>query len=607
MAVLRSVWSILTPEERRRGLRVFGLVIALGILETGGVASVMPFLLVSANPALIHENEVLNRIYSFFGFSSDSAFLLVLGTASLTLLLTGSAFRVLTNYSMLRFVSMQRHALAMRLFVAALSRPYAAFLNRNSSDLAKSILAESNEVVSGLLKPLVDVVAHAVVGGILVAFLVAYDPLLALVVAGTFGGAYGLVYLAIRDRTRRYGRLRVAMNRVRFRRVSEAFGGIKEVKLRGLEEYFLEQFEPASRQAAEVQANNAILAQVPRYCIEAVAFGVVMTMAIVVVVTGRNFGEALPVLGLYALAGYRLLPAFQNVYSGIVKVRFGMGALESVAQELDDGRGGASAPAAGDRTPLVLRESLVLEGVSFTYPHADRESLRQVNLTIPVHTSVGIVGPTGAGKTTVIDLILGLLTPTGGRLLLDGCDVSDVGLTRWQASVGYVPQVIYMADASVAANIAFGVPASEVDMGAVERAAEAAQASEFIRALPQGFDTAVGERGLRLSGGQRQRIGIARALYHDPQVLVLDEGTSALDGITENAVMEAVASLSGRKTIILVAHRLTTVRLCDQIAVMEDGRVREVGRFSDLMANSDLFRNMARSGADSSEQDRGLR
>lgn len=606
LKLLRSIALILTPKERRRGLLVLAMSILLGLLETAGVASVMPFLAVAGNPQSIEKFEPLAWAYARFGFSSPKAFLMALGIFAICVLALTIGFKVLTNWAQLRFVSMRRHSLSRRLLQTFLDQPYVFFLNRNSADLAKGILSEANEVVSQVLKPGVEMISSAIVALILIAFLIYVDPRVALAAGAAMGGSYLLVFLIIRDSTLRRGRERAAANRIRFKIVNEAFGGIKEVKLKALEPYYLHSFDDPSRVYARTQASNAIVSQVPRHFIEMLAFGSVIAITIYLLHAQGEIGNVLPVLGAYALAGYRLMPALQNVYAGVVTLRFGRGALEVVARDLKQ----AGMPARRDDSRaerLQLRESIMLDGVSYCYPGAERPALIDLRLEIKANTTVGFAGRTGAGKTTAADLILGLLLPTSGCVRVDGQPLDADLLPRWQRQLGYVPQVIYLSDESIAENIALGVPAEKIDRTAVEQAARAAQLHDFILTLPQGYDTLVGERGVRLSGGQRQRIGIARALYGDPAVLVMDEGTSALDNATEAAVMEAVHGLAGRKTIILIAHRLSTLKGCDQVFHLEGGRLCGQGALEELRIDTNGLDGLyARTGAESrGERDQG--
>jgi ABC-type multidrug transport system fused ATPase/permease subunit len=335
--------------------------------------------------------------------------------------------------------------------------------------------------------------------------------------------------------------------------------GIKEIKLLGREQAYLDRFHGPSVRNAKHQGTNQTLAEVPKYLIEGVAFGGILALALYLHSTRANLGEVLPVLGLYAFAGYRLMPAAQTIYQGVARLRFGSAVIDDVYADLH-GHKPQSREDAASTDRIVPRSSIALRDVNFAFPGAERPALKGMNLEIPVGAKVGIVGTTGSGKTTTVDLILGLLRPTEGGLMVDDQLITASNLRAWQRSLGYVPQEIFLNDATVAQNIAFGIPVGKIDHSQVERAARMAELHDFVtQEMPEGYHTMVGERGVRLSGGQRQRIGIARALYHQPEVLILDEATSALDGFTENIVMEAVHNLGVRKTVILVAHRLSTV------------------------------------------------
>jgi ABC-type multidrug transport system fused ATPase/permease subunit len=353
-----------------------------------------------------------------------------------------------------------------------------------------------------------------------------------------------------------------------------------------------------ARTLARRQISAGLMSQLPSFAIQGLLFGGMILTLLYLMARHGGFQEALPVAALYAFAGYRLMPAVQAIYRDISQLRFSEAALDSLCTDFaslqteaprarpkgDDGR--------EDRLPL--ERELELRDVSYGYPNAARPALHQLSLTIQAFSTVGIVGSTGSGKTTTVDLVLGLLRPREGSILADDVEITDERVRAWQRSLGYVPQQIFLADETVAGNIAFGLPAREIDRAAVERAARIANLHDFvIGELPDGYETKVGERGVRLSGGQRQRIGIARALYHDPDVLILDEATSALDNLTEQAVMEAVHRLGSRKTIVLIAHRLTTVRNCDCIYLLEQGRLMASGPYEELIAKNDRFRAMA--------------
>ncbi|MCG5539093.1 ABC transporter ATP-binding protein [Halorhodospira sp. 9622] len=574
------------------------MVVVMALLETAGVASVMPFLSVLGNPEVVETNPVLNQLYVGLGFESVDTFLMALGAGAFGLIVFSAAFRSLTIYAMNRWAWMRMHSLSERLLETYLRQPYAYFLNRHSGDMGKSILTETQQLQQQVIKPGLDALAYGVVVIAIVTLLVVIDPVLAAGVATVLGGMYALIYWGVRGFLDRIGRDRVRANQERFQAAGEALGGIKDIKLLGREHAYLSRFRGPSIRFAKHQATSQTLSQVPKFLIEAVAFGGIIALTLVLMAThggttGGGLGEVLPVLGLYAFAGYRMLPAAQHVYQGLAKLRFGGGAVDSIYNDLHR-RQALAEIRKQPPAPLVPQREVALENVHYTYPNAPAPALQGIDLHIPVGSSVGLVGSTGAGKTTLVDVILGLLRPTEGAITVDGEPVTDTNLRAWQQALGYVPQEIFLTDASVAENIALGVPPERIDHEQVERCARMAQLHDFVvQEMPQQYKTVVGERGVRLSGGQRQRIGIARALYHDPSVLVFDEATSALDNVTEKAVMEAIDALHHQKTIILIAHRLSTVRNCDQVVLLEKGQITAAGSFEELQGQSERFRAMA--------------
>jgi ABC-type multidrug transport system fused ATPase/permease subunit len=591
----RKLFDLLSYQERKRGVLLLAVIVVMALLEVVGVASVIPFMSVLANPQVVETNEHLNRIYSGLGFESHQRFLFFLGLVVLGFITLSIAFKALTTYALTRFTEMRNYSLSKRLVAGYLCQPYEWFLNRHSGDLGKSILSEVTQVINGALIPLMQAIAHGAVSIALLALLLIVDAKVALIAAAVLGGAYGLIYLGLRRYLSRIGADRVKANRERFTAVQEAFGGIKDVKVAALEGAMLNRYDGPAKRFASHQAASQVASQLPRFAMEIISFAGILAVALYLMAGAGGLQQALPVLSVFAFAGYRLMPALQSVYANVSKLRFASPALEALHRDFTSLEGGG-----GDLlnhqhpVPMGVTEAIRLEQVDYSYPKAERPALNGLNLTIPAHTTVGLVGATGSGKTTTVDIILGLLRPQRGRLSVDGESITPANVRAWQRTIGYVPQHIYLADDSVAANIAFGLPPEQVDMQAVERAARIANLHVFVsEELPNGYATTVGERGVRLSGGQRQRIGIARALYFDPPVLILDEATSALDGITEQAVMEAVNNLGHKKTIILIAHRLATVHNCDCIYLLEHGRVTAQGRYEELVANNERFREMA--------------
>lgn len=584
---------VLGEGQRRKLVFVAIMLVIRAAVELVGIASIMPFMGTVADSALIHSNMYLAWAYDQFGFTDDTAFIMVFGVAVVIFLVLANGFSALTVYVTTRFSWNLHHELSTRMFIAYLAQPYGFFVARNSAAFNKSILSECQEVVRALVLPLLNAVAKAITILAITVLLVVLEPLLALGIVIVLGGAYGAVYLTIKKRQRQLGRERVRANEQRFKVVGEAFGGIKDVKVLQRESAFIDQFRPASRKYSTAMAINTTMSQVPRYLFEVLAFGGIIVIVLYYLSTNRGLAQILPVLSLYAFAGYRLMPELQQLFQSVTQIRFTRPALDNLTADLTaiDKQQLIDA----DITPVSLTfgTDIIFDNVSFSYPDSSVAALSRVNMVIPKNHTIGLIGASGSGKTTLVDVLLGLYEPLEGRVLIDGKPLNEASMRGWREQIGYVPQHIFLTDDSIAANIAFGQAPADIDLEQVKEAARIANLHDFIETLPKGYATVVGERGVRLSGGQRQRIGIARALHHNPSVLIMDEATSALDGATENAVMQAIDELSGSKTIILIAHRLSTVQKADTIWLMEQGRVSASGTYDHLLSTSPKFRHLA--------------
>lgn len=598
MDTIRKALALLTPREKRRGMLLLAIATLMALLEVVGVASVMPFLAVMADPRRIEASRLLTRLYDGLGFTSTEQFLLFLGAASFTLLVIAAVVRSFGQYALVRFAQMRRHSISERLLETYLRQPYEFFLNRHSGDLTKGILSEVDQVVSNVYQPAIFMAAQVITLAAITLLLIVIDPWVALSAGVLMAGAYSLTYWLIRGTVHRIGNTQVESNRQRFEAASEALGGIKDIKFLGREHAYLERFRRPSFEMARGIAANTTLSLVPRYAIEAIAFGGILLLSLVLLNRSGGhsdsaLGEVLPLLGLYALAGYRMLPAAQAIYQSMTLMRFGAAAVDNLYADLAQ-REHLDGLTTGTPARLALHKQVELQGVCYAYPGVSEGGLRDINLSIPIGTTIGVVGSTGAGKTTLVDVILGLLPPQSGKILVDDLEVTAENRRGWMANIGYVPQHIFLSDSTVAQNIALGLPDEAIDRTRVQDCARLARISDFVEnELSDGYDTKIGERGVRLSGGQRQRIGIARALYHDPELIVFDEATSALDNLTEQEVMRAVNTLSGSKTIIMVAHRLSTVKICDQIAVLDRGKIAGLGTYADLSRSNSAFKQIA--------------
>jgi ATP-binding cassette, subfamily B, bacterial PglK len=588
------IFALLSAHEKRRFLLLVLLTIIMSVFEMISVAGILPFLSVLARPDLIDTHWLLQAFSRTLGLTDHQQIKIALGLTIFLIMVIGMVVRAVVTYAQIRFALTRGYTIAARLLRGYLSQPYVWYLSRNSAGLAQSLLSEVDLVVRESILPGVLLISNLTILILIGAFLFVVEPWVALGATALLSGVYILAYVALRGRLARIGQLRMAANRARFQVVQEIAGGLKEVKVMGLEAVSLTRFRIPSEAMARYQTAGLVIGKLPRFGLEAVVYGGFIGMVLVMIVLrGDTISDLLPLLGLLGMAATKMFPALQQLYQEISMLRTSAAPLERLHAALTEAR---DVPVLGksEGPALDLTDQLVFRDVSFRYPQAEQGTLSGLNLCIPARARVGIVGGTGAGKTTVIDLLLGLLTPDAGQITVDGVPLTAQNIRAWQNNVGYVPQSIFLTDDTVAANIGFGLPADQLDMTLVEAAARTANLHDFVMSdLPQGYATLVGERGVRLSGGQRQRIGIARALYHNPAVLVLDEATSALDNLTERAVMEAVRNLGGSKTVIMIAHRLTTVEDCDTILMLERGKLIAQGSYADLVAQNDTFRRMA--------------
>ena len=593
MITVKRLLSLLDTRDRRKLYLLAGLSVFAALLETVGIASVLPFLAVVANPEGALQNEWVQRVFTTLGFEDTSSFLVFLGVAVFLLIVLTNVVTALNAWALHRFVWMSGHRISVRMLTDYIYRPYEFFLNSNSAELGARLLSEVWEVVNGVLLPSIRLIATSVKVLFIFTLLVIVDPILAVASVVVLGGMYGAVFTIVRRRVTELGRVRFEANGARYQAANEVFGGIKDVKVLGREPSYVERFERPSKTHAKSMASKQVIAMLPTHILEVIVFGGILLIVLYQLMFGGGLGEALPIIGLYAVASYRLKPALTQVFGSVTTLRYSAVALERVSGDLRP-RDQVVVPGRQALAPLKLTKVLDLRDIGFKYPGADSPVFDGFDLSIEANTSVALVGTTGSGKTTLADIIMGLLRPQRGGLFVDGVALDDTRLGAWQNSVGYVPQQIFLSDISVAWNIAFGVPEADIDMAAVRRAAELANIHDFIEnELPEGYDTVVGERGVRLSGGQRQRIGIARALYHDPSVLILDEATSALDGVTEEGIFSAVNGFKQAKTVIMIAHRIATVRECDTIYLMEHGRIIARGTYDELLHANATFRAMA--------------
>lgn len=567
LSSLKQLWQILSPLDKRKVIYVFILVMGMAFIESAGVISIMPFLAVLSNPNVVESNSYLKQLYDFTGAANKQNFILYLGFLSLFVVMCSTVFKIVTQYAVNRFASLQRHYFSTRLLKTYLQQNYEFFIQRNSATLAKNILSEVDQLIWTMILPALTLMSYGVVLLSMIGILLLYDPLMAIATAFVLGLFYASIYMLVRKKLTQIGQEFTQANKERYQTCQEALAGIKDVMINNAEHGYIKQFEESSRVFARHIATRETLGQVPLNVIETVGYGCLIGLAMLLVVSGKEVSHILPVLGLYGFAAYRMLPAAQNMYRAISQIKFSEQVLSVLKPEFALEKDELKHIEKDSTQYLKFEHSIRLENISFAYPNRmESPILNNFSLEVKKNASLGIVGKSGSGKSTLMDIMLGLLFPQQGKVYIDDVELTADNITQWRDLVGYVPQNIYLADKSIAENIAFGVAKIDIDLKRVEFVARQAQIDDFIQSqLPLGYHTLVGERGVMLSGGQRQRIGIARALYKNPQVLFMDEATSALDTETEQAVNEAIQNLNGKMTMVIIAHRESAVAQCNQI------------------------------------------
>ena len=586
MQTLNKLLFLLSFHERKRLVILFIFGIASSLLDMMGVASIVPFVAILSNPSLIETNSILITLFKIlntFGITTIQEFFFILGILVFLLLIISIAVKAFVSYLQLNFTNMLEVSIGKRLIEAYLSHPYSWFLTRHSADLGRTILSEVNQIIGLGFQPFITLIVNSLLTISLLTLLIIFDPKITLIVGLSISLAYALIFYFVRNYLNRSGKQRLFYNQLRFTLVSDVFGAAKEVKIGGLEQGYVKNFSNSAKIFAQSEVAASIVSLLPRYLLETITFGGVILILLYTIAKTGSLNEALPIISLFVFAGYRLMPTIQQIYSSITQLTYGGPVLNKIYHDiktfepLNENQ---------DMSILPFNKAITLNNIYYTYPNSTQTVLKDINLTIPTKSSVGFIGATGSGKTTTADIILGLLEPQKGTLEVDGKVITKLNLRSWQKSIGYVPQHIYLSDDTIAANIAFGVEPKDINQDMVEKAAKIASLHEFVlNKLPKQYQTTVGERGVRLSGGQRQRIGIARALYHNPKVLILDEATNALDAQTEQIVIDAINNLNKDITKIIIAHRLNTVSNCDTIFIFSKGQLTKQGSPKELLKN----------------------
>ena len=574
-------------------LLVFMIINSL--LEMVGVVSIPVFIIIISNPDMVLQHKWAGPIISSLNITTSQNLMLWGSFFIIVLFVVKNAFFSLLIYAKTKVIYNEQIRLGNRLFKAYMKASYTFFLNRNSAELLRNVNNETNLIISGVIIPLLQILLDGLVFMMIAILLLTVEPVISLCTFAVLGTVSFLFIRITNKKTKAYG-MEEQQHRSRMNKIAlEGISGIKDVIILGRENSFLGRYNFSAVRTAIALRYKQIIIQLPKPFMETITVTGMLFIALMLLVLGRKVTALIPILTLFGAATMRLLPLLRTVVSSYTEIRYNIYAIDPVYNDLKllekDADKQLKKEEIIDLNPYPFTSQIIFKNVSYRYPQGNAEAIRDISLDIPRGAAIGFVGPSGAGKTTIVDILLGLLEPQQGQVLVDNQHIFE-DVKRWQMNVGYIPQFIHLSDDTISRNIAFGLPDDEINAAQLWEAVCAAQLGSLIHELPKGLDTVVGERGVRLSGGQRQRIGIARALYNNPQVLIMDEATSALDNITEKFVIDAIEQLRGDRTIIMIAHRLTTVQNCDVIYLMNEGRILEQGSYEYLLKSSSEFRKM---------------
>ena len=559
-------------------LLCIGLLIG-ALFELAGISFITELIRLITDPAKIHTTPVLQTVYDLLGLTSDRSFFLALVLGLILVYLFKNLYLLWINYVQYTFVFNNQLRLSGRLIDCYMKKPYTYHLDKNSAEMVRNVMLDSERFFQMLLS-VFSLFSEALISLMLCVYLLVVDWFITVSVVLILGVFTGIYLLLFRNKAKEYGQINQIYDGKMHQSINQALGAVKDIKILHREKYFSNAFLEHGKKKMRAVRNNNVLGQAPKYLIETVTISAILLVIVFKIYKGEDLTTMIPQLSAFAVAAFKLLPSVSKINNYLNLVIFLKPSVDLIYRDIKDTEDMRDFELSDANTPDAVFANdhpteINVSHLYYRYPHTGRDVLNDVNLKIRLGSSVGLIGPSGAGKSTLADVILGILTPTGGSVNYGAMNVHEHPL-KWSKKLAYIPQTIFLSDETIRNNVAFGIEEDEIDEEKVWEALREAQLHDFVKELPMGLDTEVGERGVRLSGGQRQRIGIARALYDNPEILVLDEATSALDSETEKAVMEAIDHLAGRKTLLIIAHRLTTIRNCDYIFKVEDGRIEEV-------------------------------
>ena len=573
MGLLRKINYIFSTKQKVQAvLLCLGLFIG-ALMELAGVSLIAQLVELIGDPDTIHKNVLMQKLFDVTGAASDRQFFLYVVLVLIGVYLFKNIYLTVMGYVKFTFIYNNQLKLSGRLIDCYLKKPYTYHLDKNSAEMIRSIMLDSERFFQMLLT-VFSVFSEVMVSALLCIYLVIVDWMITVSVVVILGVVSGLYLLTFHGRSKKNGEISQFNDGKMHQAINQALGAVKDIKILHRERYFVNAFTKRGEKKYTAVRNNEVLGLIPAYLIETVCVGAILLVLVYKLYSGQDLNDMIPQLAAFAMAAFKLLPSVGKVNNYLNLIVFLKPSADLIYRDIKDTEDMLNVMPADDRGTMPRAEAITVDHVSYRYPNTTKDVLTDVCFDIPEGASVGLIGPSGAGKSTIADIILGILTPTEGVVMYGDMNVHEHPL-KWSSKLAYIPQAIFLADESIRSNVAFGIEDEDIEDDKVWQALAEAQLDGFVKSLPEGLDTMVGERGVRLSGGQRQRIGIARALYGDPEILVLDEATSALDSETEKAVMEAIDRLQGRKTLIIIAHRLTTVANCKIIFKVTDGRIAD--------------------------------
>lgn len=590
---IKSITSILSSAQKKKLACFQVFIIFSALIELVAVSTLPTFLYIASTKNVVETDEKVRYFFNYLNLQSHYELIQYAAFIALTLIISGNVASLCITYFLTKFSAEIGHELSSILFKHYLKKPYLFHVQNSSSKLINNIYSEVGRIFSGIFNPILQLNAKLILSIALVVNLFFNSPDVTLIMISVLGFIYVCIYLMVKNLLSKNGKVLTDSNITSYNTLNESLSGIKEIKQMQIEDFYHKKFFDSSIKRARAIANNQLISMFPKNILEIFAFGGGITFIIHLISGNKSFEEALPTLSLFAISGYKLMPAIQQVFSSISSAKSNINAFHNIKKDLQQAQATNSVGWEKSDTKIDFKNNIQLKEITFSYPNNNSPVLNDLTFDISKNESIALVGLSGSGKTTTVDVLLGILHQQIGSLYIDGKKITNQNISSFMNIMGYVPQTIFLSDSTLAENIALGENKEDIDIDRVIKALRMADLYDHVMTLEETIFTKVGERGVQLSGGQRQRVGIARVLYRSPEIIIFDEATSALDSLTEHNIMNSIDSLKDNKTILIIAHRLTTIQNCDKVLIFEKGQIVDSGTYDELITKNSLFQKMA--------------